>query len=276
MTTWHIDGELLEEYDGGRLEPSRVMAVDAHLQACPSCRGQVRADDGWLTANWEAVWDTIHAPRPGVVHQLLGRAGLPDHRIRLLAATPALRRSWLVATAAVLAFAVAAAGAGQIGAQVTTTLFLVFAPILPVLAVATAYGPPADSMHEITGSSPVAGPSLVLWRAAAVVGVAVAMAMPAAVLLPGPGWFAVAWLLPALLLCAGSLALATVVSLPVGAGMLAGTWLLGVGAAATVRDGSIVQLVFGDTAQVGYLLTAVVAAAVVTVRRRRFDSGEAP
>jgi hypothetical protein len=116
---------------------------------------------------------------------------------------------------------------------------------------------------------------LILWRATAVVGVAVAVGMPAAVLLPGPGWFAVAWLLPALLLCAGSLALATVVALPVAAGTLGGIWLLGVGVAATVRNGSILQLVFGGTAQVGYLLAAVAAAAVVTARRHRFDSGEA-
>ena len=276
MTSWHIDSELFEDYDGGRLDPSRVMAVDAHLQACLSCRGRVKADFVWLTGNWEAVWETIHTPRRPVVERLLSRAGLPDHRARLLMATPALRRSWLAATAAVLAFAVAAAGAGQIGAHVTTTLFLVFAPILPVFAVATAYGPPADPMYEITGSSPAAGPSLILWRATAVVGVAVAMGMPAAVLLPGPGWFAVAWLLPALFLCAGSLALATVVALPVAAGTLGAIWLLGAGVAATVRSGPVLQLVFGRTAQVGYLLAAVVAVGVVTARRRRFDSGEAP
>ena len=42
---------------------------------------------------------------------------------------------------------------------------------------------------------------------------AMAMAAVAAVLLPGPGWCAAAWLLPALLLCTGTLALATVLPL---------------------------------------------------------------
>ena len=275
MTVWHIDGELFEAYDGGRLDPGRVMAVDAHLQACVSCRGRVEVDSAWLTGNWDAVWDAIHEPRPSAVQRLLGWTGLPDHRVRLLAATPALRASWLAATAAVLAFAVAAAGAGQVGARVTTALFLVFAPILPVFAVGTAYGPLTDPMHEITSSSPAAGPSLILWRATAVVAVAMVMGVPAAVLLPGPGWLAVAWLMPALLLCAGSLALATVVALPVAAGTLGGIWLLGAGLAASVRNGSVLQLAFGGAAQVGYLLAAVLAAAVVTARRGRFDAGEA-
>jgi hypothetical protein len=173
----------------------------------------------------------------------------------------------------VLSFGVAAAYTGQTGARTTLLLFLVFAPVLPVLAVVTAYGPPADPMHEITSATAMAGPSLVLWRATAVVGVSMAMGAVAAVLLPGPGWWAAAWLLPAFLLCVSTLALATALPLTAAAAVFGGLWLSVVGGVAIA--GSPVQpLFFGPVTQAGYLAAAFVATAVLTVRRRRLDPGE--
>lgn len=257
---WHVDELLLAEYQGGRLDPSRVMAVDAHLQACADCRGAVPVDAEWLDRSWEAVLDRLQPPT--------ARGLLSGHRVRLLAATPALRWSWLAATVAVLAFGVVAAHAGDFRSSMS--LFLIFAPILPVLAVATAYGPPFDPMHEITSMTPAAGPALVLWRAAAVVAASMAMGMVAAALLPGPGWYAVAWLLPSFLLCVSSLALATVMPLPLAAGVLAAIWATTVGAIAS--SGTALPM-FGPAAQFGYLLAAAVAAGVLTTRRRRLDPG---
>ncbi|MGA5305231.1 hypothetical protein ACPCHT_35355 [Nucisporomicrobium flavum] len=271
--TWHADAELLDAYAGGRLTSSRVMAVDAHLRACALCRAAVPTDIAWLERSWSVVTEALQVPRQSRAERALGRVGLPEHRVRLLAATPALRWSWLLATAAVLAFGVAAAYTGQEGARTTLVLFLVFAPVLPVLAVATAYGPPADPMHEITSATPVAGPSLVLWRATAVVGVSMAMGAVAALLLPGPGWLAAAWLLPAFLLCVSTLALATALPLATAAGVFGGLWLIVVGGVAIA--GSPVQtLFFGPVTQAGYLAAAAVATAVLTVRRRRLDPGE--
>ncbi|MFC4066036.1 zf-HC2 domain-containing protein [Actinoplanes subglobosus] len=275
MTTdWHLDPGLLTQYGSGVLEPSRLMAVEAHLSACAPCRALIPADEAWLADSWSAVFDDIHAPRIGPVQRLLARAGLPEHRFRLLTATPALRWSWLLATATVLTLAVAAAWLGSDSTQLVGHAFLVLAPILPVVAVSGAYGPPADPMHEITGTTPAAGPALVLWRAVSVIGVAVVMAAVAAALLPGPGWYAVAWLLPALLLCTGTLALATLLSLPVAAGVLGGLWLTGVLSAAGTSGELIVASMFGPTAQLAYLLAAALAAAVLILRRRRFDLGE--
>ncbi|MFC7528968.1 zf-HC2 domain-containing protein [Actinoplanes sp. GCM10030250] len=274
MTDWHIDSTLVEQYERGDLAPSRLLAVEAHMLACGSCRSLVPIDITWVTGNWEVVFDTIHAPRLTLVQRVLTRVGLPEHRIRILTATPALRWSWLVATAAVLGLAVAAAWLGRTGAGVVSASFLVLAPILPVVAVSGAYGPPADPMHEITGTTPAAGPSLVLWRAVSVIGIATAMAAIAGVLLPGPGWFAAAWLLPALLLCTGTLALATVLSLPAAAGVLGGLWLTGVLGVALSRQEAFVPVLFGPGAQLAYLMAALAAAAVLILRRRRFDLGE--
>ncbi|GAA4940113.1 zf-HC2 domain-containing protein [Actinoplanes utahensis] len=276
MNDWHIDAGLLGEYERGELDPSRAMAVEAHMQACPPCRSSIRVDFTWLTGNWSVVYDHVHAPKAGPGHRLLRRLGLPEHRIRLLTATPALRWSWLAATVTVLGLAVAAAWLLRSGAggAVLATSFLILAPVLPVVAVSGAYGPPADPMHEITGTTPSAGPALVLWRAISVIGVAMTMAATAGVLLPGPGWFAVAWLLPALLLCTGTLALATALALPVAAATLGGLWLAGVLAASRLVHGEpFLSVVFGPTAQLGYLAAAVAAAAVLILRRRRFDLG---
>jgi putative zinc finger protein len=271
--TWHVDAELYQAYERGDLDPSRVMAVDAHLQVCPICRGAVPIDMVWLDRSWTMVVDMIHAPQPSPAERVMRFLRIPEHRLRLLAATPALRWSWLAATAAVLAFGVAAAYTGQAGARQTLLLFLIFAPLLPVLAVATAYGPPVDSMHEVTAATPMAGPSLVLWRATAVVGVSMAMSSLAAVLLPGPGWWAVAWLLPAFLLCVSTLALATALALPLAAGGLGGAWLFAIGLV-TLSGRTIQPVFFGPAAQAGYLVAATVAAVVLTMRRRRLDPGE--
>jgi hypothetical protein len=275
MTTdWHIDPGLLDQYENGTLAPSRVMAVEAHMLGCADCRALVPVDDIWLDENWSAVYDEIHAPRVSPVARLMARAGLPEHRLRLLTATPALRWSWLLATSTVLTLAVAAAWFGRDASQLIGQAFLALAPILPVIAVSSAYGPPADPMHEITGTTPAAGPALVLWRAVSVIGVAVVMAGIAAMLLPGPGWYAVAWLVPALLLCTGTLALATALTLPVAAGVLGTLWLTGVLVVAGTAQGLFVPFVFGPTAQLAYLLAAALPAAVLVLRRRRFDLGE--
>lgn len=272
-TAWHVDAELFDAYAKGRLTPSRVMAVDAHLQACVQCRAAVPTDSAWLDHSWSRVTEALQTPRLSPGERLLTAVGMPEHRVRLLAATPALRWSWFLATAAVLSFGVAAASTGQAGARMTLLLFLVFAPVLPVLAVATAYGPPADPMHEITAATPMAGPSLVLWRATSVVGISMAMGAVAAVLLPGPGWLAAAWLLPAFLLCVSTLALATILSLPTAAAVFGGLWLLVVGGVA--MSGAPVQpMFFGPSAQAGYLVAAAAAVAVLTARRRRLDPGE--
>ena len=271
--TWHVSAELFEAYDQGRLDPSRVMAVDAHLQVCPVCRGAVPVDVAWLDRSWTVLLDTVQAPTTHRAERVLQRLGLPEHRVRLLSATPALRWSWLASTAAVLAFAVVAAYTGRTGAETVRLLFLVIAPVLPVLAVATAYGPPADPMHEVTATTPLAGPSLALWRATAVVGVSMGMGLVAAVLLPGPGWHALAWLLPAFLLCVSTLALATAMPLPVAAAVFGGAWLAGTGALA-VSGEDVAPAFYEPGAQAGYLAAAVAAATVLTVRRRRLDPGE--
>ena len=260
---WHVHPDLLDDYQRGRLDVARVMAVEAHLTGCGPCRATVHRDQLWLDDNFRAVLDVLQAP----------------HRALVLAATPALRRSWLAATAVILAFAVGAAHLGREG-HPTLLWFLVAAPVLPVLAVATAYGAAVDRLHEISSTTPMAGPSLVLWRATAVVGVAMAMGVATAMALPDRGWYAVAWLLPAFLLCLGSLAGATLMPLQLAAGLLGGLWLTIVTALAAMRalaggpvDAAVQRQVFGPTAQAGYLAAAAATTLILIMRRRRLEPG---
>ncbi|HWS34464.1 MAG TPA: hypothetical protein VN408_17195 [Actinoplanes sp.] len=272
---WHIDVELRDQYERGDLDPNRVMAVEAHMLACAFCRGEIQVDFTWLTGNFSIVYDSIHAPKASPAQRLMTRLGLPEHRFRLLTATPALRWSWLAATIAVLGLAVAAAMLFWAGAgDDASALFLILAPILPVIAVSGAYGPAVDRMHEITSTTPAAGPPLVLWRATSVISIATVTAAVAGLLLPGPGLLAAGWLLPALVLCTGTLALATVLSLPVAAGVLGLVWLTGVFGVYWAQQDVFVSSAFGPPAQFGYLAVAAVAASVLFLRRSRFDVRE--
>jgi hypothetical protein len=273
--TWHVHDDLLAEYGQGRLDLARVMSVEAHVARCARCRRAVPADPGWLAASWESVLDAVDQPTRLWWERLLTGVGVPDHRVRLLAATPALRRSWLLANAAVLAFAALAAVAMDVTDPRRLVVFLGVAPVLPVLAVAGAYGPGVDRLHEIASATPAAGGRLLLWRASAVlvasIGLCAAASMVASAFLPGAGWSAAAWLLPALALSAGTLALGTVVPIRVAAAGLGWCWVTGV-AVAALWYGDL-RAVAGATAQLCYVGAAVLAGAALILRRRRLDPG---
>ena len=59
-------------------------------------------DQARIDRNWKAITIEIDAPRPGRFEALLRGMGLPAHLSRLVVATPALRRSWFVATGLVM------------------------------------------------------------------------------------------------------------------------------------------------------------------------------
>src|SRR4030095_9140979 len=156
---WHADDELLAAYDEQRLDAAARWSVEAHLTSCAGCRLQARG----LGAE------------AGVPGRLLVRLGVAEHTARLLAATPALRGSWLLAVATVLAFAVLAAWTTP--GQDANLAFLCVAPLLPLAGIAVAYGPGIDPTYEIGLAAPLRSFRLLLLRAAAVLGAA---AVPAA------------------------------------------------------------------------------------------------
>ena len=265
--TWHVQHDLLERYARGDAEPAHAFSIEAHLPSCPLCRGQIaQLTDGARAARvWEAIEERLDAPRRGPVEAGLVRAGLPEHIARLLGATPALRLSWLLACALVLALAVWAANHREAG----LALFLALAPLLPLAGVAAAYGPDIDPTYEVALAAPMRSFRLLLIRALAVLVTTTALAAVAALALPGLQWSAAAWLAPSLGLTLASLALATRMSALVACGSLAALWMLAVGIGWRVAQEPLA--VFGLAGQLTCAGVALVAALVIA---RNADSFE--
>jgi hypothetical protein len=267
---WHADEELLAAYDGGRLDRAASWSVEAHLTSCATCRLQARAlvEPARLRRMRAALIEEVDVPRVGVAERLLVRLGVPDHTARLLAATPALRGSWLLAVAATLAFAVLAAWVNP--GPDAILAFLCVAPLLPLAGIAVAYGPGIDPTYEIGLAAPLRSFRLLLLRAATVLVTATLLAGAASLMLPRLGPDAVGWLLPSLGLTASSLALATRVEPLRAIGITAGAWVVAV--AVTVIPPEPSSVLFAGAGQVAFAVLALLAAAVVLLRRGSFES----
>lgn len=270
MSTWHIHPDHLAAYADGTLDGPSADSVEAHLVACPGCRGAIAALAPAPAVTWAAIDLAIDAPAPTLLERGLLRLGCPDHVARLLATTPSLRTSWIGAVAVALGFAALAARflPGQRG----FAFFLVLAPLVPLAGVAVAYGRGGDPLHEFAVASPVPTERLLLLRAAAVLLVSsVLAALAATVGLPHLGWVSVAWLLPALGLTTATLAVGTALPLRTAAAVVGGGWVVATSLA--VRGAESPLDVFGGLTQLLSLVLALAAATVVASRSSSFDLG---
>jgi hypothetical protein len=269
--TWHADTALLRQYARGESDDARAASLEAHLLACDRCQDAlaslIPADP--LERMWASVMDVVDAPKRRPVERLLTWIGVPDHVARLLAATPALRLSWLLAVAAALGFAVVAShAAGGTGTSADHRIlpFLVVAPLIPLAGVATAYGPGVDPTYEIGLAAPMRSYRLLLIRALAVVATSSVLAGAASLTLPGLDWSAAAWLLPSLALSAAALVWSTYWPPQWAALTLAVGWVT---LAISIELGSARDLaVFGAAGQLLFLLV-LVGGAIVFLRRRQ-------
>lgn len=222
-TTWHADDGLLAAYVGGALDGVEALSVEQHLVHCAACRGAIRAhvDPRPLALTWDAVRDEIDRPPLPLVLRLAQRLGLSEPTALLLAASAALRTSWLVSGLLALGFATLAAlvaGPGGIAP------FLLVAPLVPVLGVAATYGGRSDPLEGLIATSPYGRTRLVLVRTLAVLVTVLPFAFLLGLTLPGPEWIATAWLGPALALVPITLAVSSVVGPRTGASAVAIAW----------------------------------------------------
>ncbi|MFH8393465.1 zf-HC2 domain-containing protein [Streptomyces sp. NPDC018036] len=273
---WHVPEEDLRAYTRGELTVPRLWSADTHLAACARCRGTLAevADPVALDAGWERLDAELDAPRPGPVEWLLVRLGVADHTARLLAAAPALRRSWLGAIGALLAMTVVVADAVSAGA--TPTLFLALAPLLPLAGVAVSYGPGIDPTYEMAVVSPLHGFRLLMIRTVAVLTVCLGFSGLATLALPAYGLHALAWLLPALALTATGLALTSRLGPVLAPSLVGGGWvaLLAVARAYTEPDTTLAPFTAAGQGVAGAV--AVLAAALLYLARDRFDASHLP
>jgi hypothetical protein len=245
--------------------------VEAHLAACERCRAAVaeRADPVRLARTWEAIRDRVDERPRSIVERLLSAIGVREDRARLVAATPALRWSSLVAVLVVLAAAVAFQRGGTDGSVYG---FLVLAPLLPLAGVALAFGSRFDPVAELTRSTPTPAFEILLARAVAVVATTTALSAAASAVLGRGGWEVTAWLLPALGLTAATLALSTWMPTEWAAVGLGGAWVAGAAVSWRLDDASDEVARFVAFRPSGQLLAAVVFALAATVLVRRRDS----
>ena len=152
------------------------------------------------------------------------------------------------------------------------------APLVPLAAVAVSFAPAADPAGETGVATALHGVGLALRRAAVVVSTTFAVLGLATLGVPGVGWESAAWVLPALALVVGSLALGTWWRLEVCASALAITWVA-VAAALRLSPGRHVALadsaLFGTPMQMAALTAAAVAAAVLAARSDCYATLEA-
>lgn len=271
--SWHIQSAALRDYADGSIEATQQFSVEAHLVSCAVCRTGLSyyTDKAALDRTWDAIAAETAAPAPNVIERTLLRIGVSDHNARLLAATPSLRWSWLLAVGVVLSIAVVVAH----GAADGYVFFLALAPLLPLAGIAAAYGPGVDPTYEIGVAAPLRSFKLLLLRAIAVLASTMALGMIAALFLPEVGWATAAWLLPSLGLVTSSLAISTIVHPMRAATLVAGAWVAAVSAAAWAASGDVaIRTVFGGDLQIALLSVTLGAGLFLLVRRDEFERGE--
>jgi hypothetical protein len=224
-------------------------------------------DQARVDRNWRAITIELDAPRPGRLERFLRFFGMPVNVTRLVAATPALRRAWFLATAVAMLIGIGATDAAKPRADLF--LLLLIGPLVPVLGVALAYGSEADPAHEISLATPMRGLRLITVRAAAVLAFSSFWLVLTALAAPGRSPMAFAGLLPSLGLTAATVALMTVTRPRLAAGLVAVTWTVGV---LLVRAGPPDPLAaFTAVGQITMFGVAVLSSAVAIARRDRFD-----
>jgi hypothetical protein len=261
---WHADGDLLAAYVAGRTGPPVTASVEMHVLGCRPCQEALTSlvDPVPLCAVWDRVADELQAPSRTRTEQIAARLGLSDRDALLVAAAPALRGSWLLALLLCLLVSVIGVTQGEVRAGLT---FLCIAPLLPVGAVAFAYGQEADPMWEVTLAAPYPPLRLLLLRAVSVVVVALPLALVAAPVLPGPPWVAGAWLLPAFACAALTLALSTWIPVQYAAGATSLGWVAAVAVIAGPGPGHAAVVLSAPVLPI-YLAIALVAAVTFSMR----------
>lgn len=250
-----------------------AMSIEQHVLSCAACQrgvaGLVAEESsagltGGLDSLWTAIRDELEAPRASLLERLLSRLGMPPSDAMLVSAAPALRGSWLCALALSVAFAVGGAVAARNGSG---GVFLMLAPLVPVVAVAVAFGPEAGAALEQESSTPYPLVRLVLLRTGAVLLAALPVVVVGQLVFPEHvSWL---WLLPSLGFVALVLGLSTWFGPWRPATAVVLVWLACTSTAARVAT---VSVVLAPRFLVLYALMLLLGPAVFVLRSRRLGT----
>jgi len=278
----HVSEDALFAYAAGSVDEILAWSVEAHVAACPDCRLalSVHVDQGRLARNRSVVLVRAATGEHHRARRLLAHIGVPDHLVALMAATPSLRRSWLLSVVGVLAVVSGESVLAQhlsnspqaLGGPSWGVLapFILIGPLMVLAGVAAAFLPVFDPTHQLAAAAPFSGLGLLLARSLSALVAALVPVVAAAFVVPGPAWLPAALLLPCFAVCGVALAVVTVVG-PMPAALLAGAvWVLPV---AVVGVWHSVAAVVQWPAQVSWAVVLMVAVIVVASRRSRFELG---
>jgi hypothetical protein len=282
----HASEGLLAGYAAGTVDIGGVWSVEAHLTGCPRCRSSLsqHVDAQRLARNRSVLLVRAALPDGGRFQRLLSRCGVPDHLLCLLAATPSLRRSWLLSVAGVLAVVAGEAAAvryGWIGAGPRMGLagnldpesvapFLLVAPLLVLAGVVAAFLPMFDPAARLAVAAPFSGFTLLLLRSLSALAAALVPVVAAAFVVPGPGWLPVAMLLPSVALCAFALAAAAVLDPRAAAVAAAALWAV---PGLLLAAAHVPLLIVQRDAQFACAAVLCVSVVVLSARHDRFEWG---
>ncbi|MGI8515837.1 MAG: zf-HC2 domain-containing protein [Acidimicrobiia bacterium] len=263
--SWHVDQAVLDRYQTRSVDRVTAASVESHVTGCQQCRGLLAVDHELLERTWIAVAERVEVSVSGVVERILIGLRVPAPVARIVAVSPALRISFVLAVALVMSFAAVAAGSAP--TQGTFRIFLIVAPLLPVAGVAFAYGRLVDPVHELTMASPVDSFRLLMLRTATVLSVSFGLGLLVWPLVPVPASVGIsAWLLPSLTLTFTTLALASRFEVWVAGAMVGGGWAAAM-LLALLGDFDA----FAPGVQIVHAAIVGVAVVAVVTRRHHYD-----
>ena len=169
-------------------------SVEMHLLHCGTAGPRVTplVDPAPLRGVWDRVADELQTPQPTWTERTAARLGLSERDALVVAAAPALRGAWLLGAAALPAVRRDRRRPGR--GPTARCCSWRSTPLVPVAAVAFAYGQDVDPMWDTTLAAPYSPLRLLLLRSVSVVVVALPLALAAGPLLPGPpGWRSRGW-----------------------------------------------------------------------------------
>ncbi|XVV08440.1 hypothetical protein ACQP2X_26720 [Actinoplanes sp. CA-131856] len=283
--SWHLRSDTIDAYLARQLTDAYAASAEAHLLDCAACRAALAARgqrDGSLRRrhgdSMALILDRIDRPHPRVLERILTGLGISAGLAKLTAGAPRLRHSWLAAGLAVLTVAVVMAHlrSGALG----VVMFVVSAPVAPVLGIAFTYGRWSDPGGKVAAVAPFPALLLLLLRTVVVLASWLPVAALLSVALPAHGRVVLLWFVPALALTSLTVALSSLVGTAYAAIAVTTTWL--VLAATTVRGtrGAAADVwlqhspLFRPTGQVILAVLAVAGLAFTVARRRAFDERE--
>ena len=272
MSAHHVGSQDLHDWVHGESGSIASMSVEQHVARCRPCQSDVAALVAAGSAGplpdlvdvWSWVRDEIELVPASRFERLLSRLGLPRSDAALVAAAPSLRGPWVTALCSALVFVAAAAMSES---RLGTSLFLLVAPLVPVFAVALAYGPEASAALEQESAVPYPLSRLVLLRTAAVLLASVPLVVLVGLVLPGSmSWL---WLLPAVGFTSAVLGLSVWISPVRAAEWITVGWVIAVGTATRL---STAMTVLDGRYLVVYCVLLIAGPITLVVGSRRFGS----